>query len=270
MIRTKIVVLAKAVPEVRNVRLSIKGNDIDRSELNYVLNEQDDYALEEALQLREKSGGEVKVVSVGDEGARKGITQVIRQCYAKGADSGLMLLDASYGEWDDAVKARIIARMLDGEGADLILCGSQSSDTSSSRLGPMVAQIMGMPHATLITSLQMLDGGSLRVKRDLEQGIQEIVDIRMPCLLTTQTGINTPRYASLNRIIAATRKEIAQRTRQDIGISDTDIEKWNAVRRVAVSFPAERASNALFIEGKPEEEAAQLLRILREKGLLQR
>jgi electron transfer flavoprotein beta subunit len=266
----KIVVLVKAVPEVRNVRLSIKGNDVDRSELNYVINEQDDYALEEGLKLREKNGGEVTVITLGDEAARKGITQVIRQCYAKGADSGIMLLHPSCGEWDEAVKARIISRLLERLKPDIVLCGSQSFDTATSSLGPMVAEFAGIPHATLITSLEPEGEKALRVKRDLEQGVQEIVHIPLPCLVSTQTGINTPRYASLNRIIAATRKEITQPGLAELNISETDIEKWKRIRRVSVAFPEERASSVVILQGKPEEEAHQLVAILREKGLIQR
>ena len=266
----KIVVLVKAVPEVRNVRLSIKGNDIDKGELNYVINEQDDYALEEGLKLKEKSRGDVTVVMLGEESARKGVTQVMRQCYAKGPDSGIMLLHPSYGEWDDAVKARIIAKIVSELSPDVVLCGSQSSDTASSRLGPMVAELTGIPHATLITSLETDVEKAFRVRRDLEQGVQEVVHIQIPCLVSTQTGINTPRYASLSRIIAATKKEIRQPNLSELKISDADLEKWNRVRRTSISFPEEKSSSALILQGKPEEEAQQLVRMLREKGLLQR
>ena len=266
----KIVVLVKAVPEVRNVRLTLKDGDIDRNELNYVINEQDDYALESALQLREKSGGEVVVLSIGDEAGRKGITQVIRQCYAKGADRGIMMLDASYGDWDDEVKAGIASKVISAEKPDMIIGGSQSFDTASSRFGPMVAELLDMPHATLITGLRMEEGGRVTVYRDLEQGIQEIVELSLPCLVTAQTGINTPRYASLNKIIAATKKEIGTPGLQELQISREQIEEWNRVRKVSVAFPSEKASSAVFIQGKPEEEAAQLVRLLGEKGLIQR
>lgn len=266
----KIVTLVKAVPEVMNVRLALKGNDIDRSELNYAINEQDDYALEEALQLKEKNGGEVVVLSMGDEAGRKGITQVIRQCYAKGADRGIMLLDTSYSEWDDAVKARIASKIISTEKPDLVVGGSQSFDMASSRFGPMVAELIGMPHATLITALHTVDGGKIRVHRDLEQGIQEIVELPLPCLVTTQTGINTPRYASLNRIIAATRKEISAPKLQDMQITPQQMSEWNRVKISSVAFPSEKGSGATFLEGNPEEEAAQLVKLLREKGLIQR
>lgn len=266
----KIIVLAKAVPEVRNVRLALKGGDIDRSDLNYIINEQDDYALEEALRLREKNGGEVVVLTLGEEAGRKGITQMVRQCYAKGADRAIMALDASYGDWDDAVKARIASSIISSEGADIIIGGSQSFDTASSRFGPMVAELLDLPHATLITALRNEEGGRITVYRDLEQGVQEIVELALPCLVTVQTGINTPRYASLNKIIAATKKEIKSTSLTELHISAQQIDAWNRVRRVSVAFPTEKESNTLFLQGKPEEEAAQLVKLLGEKGLIQR
>ncbi len=266
----KMVVLAKAVPEVSNVRLTLRERDIDRSELTYVINEQDDYALEEALRLRESKGGEVIVVSIGDEAARKGTTQVIRQCYAKGADRGVMVIDASCGDWDDAVKARIASTVISAEKPDIIFCGSQSSDAASSSFGPMLAELLDMPHATLITALRMEEGGNITVHRDLEQGTQEIVELPLPCLVTVQTGINTPRYASLNRIIAATKKKIDTPGLQDLHIGREQTEEWRRVRRLSVSFPSEKASETVFLQGKPEEEAAQLVRLLNEKGLIQR
>lgn len=267
----KIAVLTKAVPDVKNVRLNVKDNDIDTSELNFVINEQDSYALEEALKLKEKLGGEVAVFSLGDEARKKGITQMIRECYAKGADRGMMLIDNEYMQWDDLARAKILAAMLEREKADVILCGSQSFDSATSRMGPMVAEYLGIPHASLITALEVLEEGKrFKVSRDLEQGVQEIVEIEAPCLLTTQTGINTPRYAALSKIIMATKKELNTLTLQDVGLSADEVGKFNLVKVIEAGFPKEKESNVVMLTGTPEEEAAQLLRTLREKGLLQR
>lgn len=267
----KVAVLVKAVPDVKNVRLNIKDKDIDTSELNFVINEQDSYALEEGLKLKEKFGGEVLVVSAGDEARKKGITQVIRECYAKGADRGLMLIDDSYGSWDDMAKAAIIASVLKNEAPDVTLCGSQSFDLATSRLGPMLAEAMGVAHVSLITALEAEEGGAkFRVKRDLEGGVQEVVEVSSPCVLTTQTGINTPRYAALSKIIMATRKEIKTVNLQGTGFPPAELEQYNRVKVTAAAFPEEKQSNVIMISGTPEEEAAQLVKTLREKGLLQR
>ena len=267
----KIAVLAKAVPDVKNVRLTIKENDIDTAELNFLINEQDSYSLEEALRLKEKFGGEVIVITAGGEARRKGMTQVVRECYAKGADRGIMIVDEAFQKLDDLARARVFSSLLTQEKPDVVICGSQSFDTATSRMGPMVAEFMGNPHASLITSLEPLEGGkAFRVSRDLEQGVQEILQIGTPCLLTTQTGINTPRYAALSKIIMATRKEIRTVSLQDAGAAQGDIGKFDLVKVVSAGFPAEKASNVLILKGTPEEEAAQLVRSLREKGLLQR
>lgn len=267
----KIAVLTKAVPDVKNVRLNVKDNDIDTSELNFVINEQDSYALEEGLKLKEKLGGEVMVFSLGDEARRKGITQVIRECYAKGADRGTIMIDQEYMHWDDLARAKVLAAMIQAEKPDVVLCGSQSFDTATSRMGPMIAENIGIPHASLITSLEVLDEGKrFKVTRDLEQGIQEVVEIEAPCVLTTQTGINTPRYAALSKIIMATKKEIKTVSTQDVGLSPDDLKKLNLVTVTTAGFPKEKESNVVMLTGTPEEEAAQLMRTLREKGLLQR
>lgn len=263
--------LVKAVPDVKNVRLTIKESDIDTGDLNFVINEQDSYALEEGLKLKEKFGGEVLVLSMGDEARKKGMTQVIRECYAKGADRGTMVVDTEYMKWDDVVRAKVMATALAAEKPDVVLCGSQSFDTATSRMGPMIAEFMGVPHASMITSLEALEGGArFGVSRDLEQGVQELVEIQPPCLLTTQTGINTPRYAALSKIIMATKKEIRTMSCQDTGVTAADLEKLNCVRITGAGFPKEKESSALILAGTPEEEAGQLLRTLREKGLLQR
>lgn len=267
----KIAVLAKAVPDVKNVRLTIKEKDIDTVELNFVINEQDSYALEEGLKLKEKFGGEVLVVTGGGETRRKGMTQVVRECYAKGADRGIMIVDDGFQGLDDLAKARIFGSVLTQEKPDVVICGSQSFDTATSRMGPMVAEFMGIPHASLITRLEPLEGGkAFSVSRDLEQGIQELIEIKAPCLLTTQTGINTPRYAALSKIIMATRKEIRTVSVQETGVAQGDIGKLDLVKVVSAGFPEEKASNVVILKGTPEEEAAQLVRTLREKGLLQR
>lgn len=263
--------LAKAVPDVKNVRLTIKDNDIDTAELNFVINEQDSYALEEGLRLKEKLGGEVIVVSVGDEARKKGITQVIRECYAKGADRGIMLLDQDYAKWDGPVRARVMAALLAPEKPDVVLMGSQSFDTATSRMGPMLGEAMGVAHVSLITALEAGgDGRTFAVSRDLEGGLQEKVKVAAPCIFTTQTGINTPRYAALSKIIMATRKEIKTLTLEDAGMERAELEKLNRVRVTAAGFPEEKEGNALILTGTPEEVAAQLVKSLREKGLLQR
>ncbi len=266
----KVAVLVKAVPDVKNVRLTIKDNDIDTAELNFVINEQDSYALEEALKLKERSGGEVIVLSAGNEGRKKGMTQAIRECYAKGADRGIMIVDEGYQGWDDLAKAKVFASVLQQEKPDVVLCGSQSFDTATSRIGPMVAEFLGMPHVSLITKLEpAADGTGFSVSRDLEQGVQELVEIQSPCVLTAQTGINTPRYAALSKIIMATRKEIKSIQLKETGVTQEEMEKLNRVKVESAGFPEEKESNVQIINGTPEEEAAQLVRALREKGLLQ-
>lgn len=258
----KIAVLVKAVPDVRNARLIIEGKGINLSDLSFVINEQDSYALEEAVRLKEKFGGEVAVISLGDDARRKGMTQVIRECYAKGADKGIMLIDAKYSERGPAFKSSVFASVIRELGSSVVLAGSQSSDTSTAAVVPMLAERLSYSHASLITSLSAANDSEFVVTRDLERGIQEEMAVHAPCVLSTQTGINTPRYAALSRVIMAAKKEIEVReVHEEVG-HDAEL--------LELRLPKESSRDTVFIQGTPETEAATLLSMLRERGVIQR
>lgn len=262
-VRLNIAVLVKTVPDIRNARLQIRERDLNLSELGMPINEQDSYALEEGVRLKEKFGGEVLVISMGDEARRKGMTQVIRECYAKGADRGLMIIDEKYSSRGTAFKASLFAQILAQEKPSVVFMGSQSADTSSSALAPMLSELLSYNHASLITSLSAESESKFRVTRDLEGGIQEELLIDAPCVFSTQTGINTPRYAALSKVIMATKKEIKTVQAQEIpGVVDAELKQ--------LKFPEEKKRDTLFIQGTPEEEAKQLLEQLRARGIIQR
>ena len=199
----KILVAIKQVPE-RDAPISIAadGKWIDESDLNYTINEPDAYALEEALQLKEKNGGEVIVVCAGPER----VTSTLREALAKGADRAIHIEADDLGERDTLGVAQILADAAKAESPDLILTGLQSDDLGLGQTGVVLAELLGMPHATIIMQVEVT-GSGLKVKRELEDGWFQHVEMPLPALLTIQSGGNKLRYATLMGIKKAKTKE---------------------------------------------------------------
>ncbi len=204
----KILVAVKQVPERdAQVRVAADGKWIDEGDLSYTINEPDAYALEEALQLKEKNGGEVVVVCAGPER----VTSTLREALAKGADRAIHIETDDLGERDTLGVAKLLAEAAKSEAAsgqavDLILTGLQSDDLGLGQTGVVMAELLGIPHATLIMHVEKTDNG-LRVKRELEDGWFQYVEMPLPALLTIQSGGNKLRYATLMGIKKAKTKE---------------------------------------------------------------
>ena len=221
---------------------------------SFEMNEPDAYALEEALRLKERHGGEVVVCSAGP--AR--VSQVIREALARGADRAIHVeSDALAAAGADAVAASLGSAM-ESESFDLVLTGLQSDDQGFGQTGVVLAERLGLPHATIIMEVDAAgDGGSLRVKRELESGWFQWVSMPLPALLTIQSGINQLRYATLRGIMAAKRKEI--RT-----VPARSVEA--AGQRILELYVPEKTSATRFIDGPAPEAARELVRLLREEA----
>jgi electron transfer flavoprotein beta subunit len=199
----KILVAIKQVPERdAQIRVAADGKWIDESDLNYTINEPDAYALEEALQLKEKNGGEVVVVSAGPER----VTSTLREALAKGADRAIHIEADDLGSRDTLGVAQILADAMKAEAPDLILTGLQSDDLGLGQTGVVLAELLGIPHATIIMQVEVV-GSGLKVKRELEDGWFQHVEMPLPALLTIQSGGNKLRYATLMGIKKAKTKE---------------------------------------------------------------
>lgn len=199
----KIVVAIKQVPERdAQIHVAADGKWIDESDLNYAINEPDAYALEEALQLKEKNGGEVVVICAGPER----VTSTLREALAKGADRAIHIEADDLGERDTLGVAQILADAVKTEAPDVILTGLQSDDLGLGQTGVVLAELLGVPHATIIMQVEVVDGG-LKVKRELEDGWFQHVQMPLPALLTIQSGGNKLRYATLMGIKKAKTKE---------------------------------------------------------------
>ena len=254
----KIAVCIKQVP-IREwqPRLNDDKTWIREQDVSYEMNEPDAYALEEALRLREKHGGEVVVCSAGP--AR--VQQVIREALARGADRAIHVEDDALGAADAVMAASALAPAMAGQQFDIILTGLQSDDQGHAQFGPVLAEMLTMPHSTIIMEVQAepaaAGGGSLRVKRELEGGWFQHVTMSLPALLTIQSGINQLRYATLKGIMAAKKKEIAK-VAPPAGLAPRQ-------RVVALSAP-QKAKQTRMIGGSASEAAKELVRLLRDEA----
>ena len=247
-----IVVCVKQVPTREwQPRVNDAGTWIRDGDASWELNEPDAYALEEALRLRERHGGEVVVCSVGP--AR--VQQVLREALARGADRAIHIEDDTLG-LDPVSTADALASALATETVDLILTGLQSDDMGSGATGVVLAERLGMPHASIVMEVQVGADG-LRVKRELEGGWFQWVSMPLPVLLTVQSGINQLRYATLKGIMAAKKKEIRKVART--GASATGLEV------ISLTTP-QRQKETQLLTGTATEMATELVRRLRDEA----
>ncbi len=248
----KIVVCLKQVPS-RDAFLKVNADStwIKEADISYEVNEPDVYALEEALRLKEKLGGEVIVCTLGP--ARAG--QAIKEALAKGADRALHLDDAAFVNLDAHGTAKALAAAIRRENSDLVLTGLQSDDFGFAQTGVIMAEILNLPHSTIVMEIQA-EGGHLKIKRELEGGWFQWIEMPLPAVLTIQSGINKPRYATLKGIMAAKNKPLQKLTAQDLGLDAEALKPRQIISRIYVP---QKTAQTEFIEGSPKEIAARLV-----------
>jgi electron transfer flavoprotein beta subunit len=251
----KIVVCIKQVP-AKDAPLAITDASwIRETDIGFEMNEPDSYALEEALRLKEKHTGEVIAVSMGPERVK----QTIKEALAKGADRGVHIADDKSHALDPLCAAKSLAAAIEREKPDLVLTGLQSEDQGFGQTGVLLAEILGLPHATIIMQIDA-QGGGLRVKRELEAGWFQWVELPLPAVLTIQSGINKVRYATLKGIMAAKKKEIATITRESLGVAH---ESTQCIERIYVPSKTKKTE---FLTGTPKEVAAKLVEKLKHEA----
>jgi electron transfer flavoprotein beta subunit len=252
----KIGVCVKQVP-AKDAPLAIAeaGSWIREADIGFETNEPDGFALEEALRLKEKHGGEVVAISMGPERAK----QTIKEALAKGADRGIHIADKEFFKLDPLASARSLAAALQGENFDLILTGLQSEDQGFGQTGVLLAELLGRPHATIIMQIEVNEG-RIKLKRELEAGWFQWVELPLPAVITIQSGINKPRYATLKGIMVAKKKEILTVERASLGVQDSRTQQ---VERIYVP---EKTKKTEFITGSPKQIAAKLVEKLRHEA----
>jgi len=248
----KIVVAIKQVPARDSLlKVNSSGTWIEDADLAYEINEPDAYALEAGLQLKEKEGGEVVVLCAGPEGA----SQTIREALAKGADRAIHIENSGGNAVDPLSLARAMAQALDGEKPDLVLTGLQSDDFGYGQTGVILAEVMGLPHATIIMNIEAA-AGKIKVKRELEDGWFQHVEMPLPALLTIQSGATKLRYATLMGIKKAKTKEVKKVAAAGLGSGAAPI-------RLEKIYMPEKTKRSQIFDGPPKEAAAQLVEKLR-------
>ena len=260
-----VIVCIKRVPETTEAELTIAedGRSIKEERLVFDINEWDKYAVEEAILLKEKFGGSVIVITVGSEAAN----ETLRHCLAKGADSAILLSDDAFSGSDSWAIARILLEVIKDMKFDLLLTGVQSSDNGYGQIGVMLASMLKLPHATLVTSIEIKDKVA-KVIRELEGGEGEALEIKMPAVLSIQTGINEPRYASIRGIRGAMKKEIKVLGLSDIGLGSEEVGEAGSKTRIEKLFIPEVGEVAEMLTGTVDEASGKLIEVLKNKGVI--
>jgi electron transfer flavoprotein beta subunit len=256
----KCLVLVKHVPDSNSVfRVNAAGTWVDETNLSFAVNEFDRYALEELLKLKDEGKAEeVVALTVGPSEA----SAALRTCLATGADRAIHVKDDTLAGSDPFAVARVIHGAIASEGFSLILAGLQADDDNYTQVGGLVAGLLDWPFASAAVRLSLLDDSTLQVDRELENNEVQVVDLRLPAVVTVQTGMNTPRYASLKGIMAAKKKPLATLSLSDLGLQPADVE---AKLRTVSLAPPPKGKGAEILTGSPDEVAKALVSRIREK-----
>ena len=248
----KICVLMKQVPDKdAALKINATGLGIDTTDLTFVTNESDSYALEEALLLKEAHGGEVVVCTLGADSS----LQIIKDALSKGADRGLFLRDDAFNNLDILSLSKVFVAALKDENFDLIFSGLQSDDVGNGQLGLLIAEHLNTSHASLVMETEMVGDTTIKAKRELESGWFQWTELDFPASLTIQSGINTPRYASLRGIMMMKKKTIDTKSAEDLGLSLTS--KTSTTKM----YIPEKIKETVYVDGTADEIVSKLVDI---------
>jgi len=252
-----IAVCVKRIPKTAEADIFIEkdGTDIKKDHLVFTLNDWDSYAVREAVLLKERlGGGEVTVITIGPEESK----EVLTRCLAMGADRALRI--ESPDTLDGHLIAKILSEAIKGQFFDLILTGVQTEDDNCGQVGVSLAQMLGLPHAAIVTRIEIVENKA-RVRRELEGGIDEVIELKLPAVLTIQTGINEPKYVSLSALLEAEDKET-----KDLGLEELGIAPGQPLNtKIDQVFFPPVGKMAEIWKGTPEEVVTQLTEIIKKK-----
>jgi electron transfer flavoprotein beta subunit len=257
-----ILVCVRRVPDTseNEIKLNAEGNGIERDELVYSVNEPDNYAVEEALQIRDRVGGSVTVVTVGGEEDE----EVLRRELAMGANQAVLISDNAFNGSDGGGTATILKQFVQRGHYQLVLTGVQAED-GAGQIGGMLAAMLDYPFASLVNSIAVREG-KLRVSREVEGGNREINEIEMPCVLSIQTGINEPRYVGMRGIRQVASVPIETLGAADLGIDPATVgQRVAKVKRIDYFVPA-AGKGAEVLHGSREENAERVFEIIGAQG----
>lgn len=254
-----LIVCIKRVPQTAEaeVKVASSGKDIMKDRLTFDMNEADSYALEAAILLKEKFGGTITAISLGSADAE----DTLRIALAKGADNAIRIKAEDFGELDGFKTASLLKDVIKDTKFDVIFTGCMATDDNYYQVGPVLAELLNVPHATLVSKFEV-DGGKAQVYRELEGGLIEHLEMSLPVVCAVQTGINEPRYASLIAIRRAAAKEIRVLGKDDVA---PGIGTNSTLEELFVPPVGKRAE---IMSGSTDEVAAKTAGIIKEKGLI--
>lgn len=260
-----IFVCVKRVPDTSEaiVKVDDSGKGVDSSKFSFDINEADNYAVEEAMLLKEAKGGNVQVVCAGTQDA----DVMIRMALAKGGDSAIRIDDPRINVIDPVQMAKVLAAAIKGKEFDLVLTGCMANDDGNMSVGVALAEELGVPHAAMVKKVEAGDD-KVKVYRELEGGVSEVVEMDLPAVITIQTGINEPRYAPIRGIRQAQKKELTVIKLDDLGVAPEDVGEDASLIALENLYIPEVESKAEIIEGEPEEKAVILAEKMVKGGLL--
>jgi electron transfer flavoprotein beta subunit len=254
----KILVLVKQTPDTETkIKISSDGKNIDQADTKYIINPYDEFAIEEALKLKEKLGaGEVVIASFGPESSR----ELIIKGLAMGGDRGLLVNNAGMEAADSLSVAKMLATVIKSESPNAVFCGKQAIDDDNMHVQTMVAEILGWPHVNVVTKFE-LNSTTARVEREVEGGQVEVYDVQLPAVFGAHKSLNTPRYASLPGIMKAKKKPLDVKNAKDLGVAATSKTVIKGYK-----YPPEKPSGKVF-KGEPVADmVAKVVKLLREEA----
>ncbi|MEH0021224.1 MAG: electron transfer flavoprotein subunit beta/FixA family protein [Desulfobacter sp.] len=259
----EILVCVKRVPDTaeNEFELNADGNDLDRDDLVYSVNEWDNYAVEEAIQIVDNVGGNVTVITVGDDEAE----EVLRREMAMGANNGILLSDDAFEGSDGRGIAAILKAEIEKGSYDLILTGAQA-DEGAGQVGGMLAAMLDYPYASLVNKIDVDGDAKIKVGREIEGGNQEMNEIELPCVLSIQTGINEPRYVGIRGIRKVAKVEIPVKDAGELGVDAAAVGEEGAKTRRVDYFVPDLGDGAEMLEGSTDEIIEKLIEKLKAKG----
>ncbi len=258
------IVCVKQVPDTE-IRIEIEDGQVVEEKLQYVINPYDEYAIEEALRLREKFGeGRITVLTLGPERVREALMQVL----AVGADDAIHLVDEAFQGGDAYATAKALAEAIVSLGLryDIILCGKQGVDHDNAQVGIALAEMLNLPHVSLVTRLEVADDKSRAMAQREVEGGKEVVETSLPAVITAQKGLNEPRHPTFAGIRAARKKPIHKKTAAELGIDPGTVGAAGAKLEIVSLSPPQERSAGRIIPGNPVEACRELVRLLWEEA----
>jgi len=253
------VVCIAQVPDTESrIKIGSDGRHIDEAGIKFIVSPYDEFALEEAIRAKEKSGGDVTVISFGPDR----VQQALRECLARGATKALHVKGDS-ADADSLGVAKVLAAAIKNVPHDVVFFGKQGVGTDNSLVGPMTAELLGYPQVHVVTHLELGDG-KVTAHRELE-GAEDVIEASLPAVITAQKGLNEPRYASLKGIMAAKKITIETKTVADLGLSDGDVFNQR-VTVVSLDMPPEKSGGRKIDGGDAAAAAKEIVKYIREEA----